>query len=257
MRKHGEEFIQQKWASKEFQDLLTAVRRQVRRDRRTNEEIPALAESGEPMEAQQRALFENVMWCLDNKHETAAHYKFKFAIYLDGYEKGVLSTHVYTDVAVNMRRWHEWGIKLYIFSNAWSKSQQAFMKQTNHGNLFDLITGYYDTTDIGPPTDPASFTKLLTTIGLPGEEVVFLTKGAEEGNAAKSVGIHSILVVSHQHQLKRYAEEDLRSFERLRSFDELVLRGHEDVPPSTDPGAPQEHTPDGGIPPPQADMDEQ
>lgn len=240
LRKHGKEYIEQKWATKEFKDLLTAVRRQTRRDLRSNDAIPKLAEQTEPLEAQQEALWQNILWGLDNHHETAAHYKMKFAIYEDGYEKGKLTTHVYTDVAKNMKKWNEMGIKLFIYSNAWSKSQEVFMKQTNHGNLFDLINGFYDTTGIGEPTDSNSFVKLLEKIGLPANDVVYLTKGVNEGRAAKAAGVHAILVISHQHQMKKYDPNDLSSFERLRSFDELSFKGQEDQGGASNPEPEQE-----------------
>lgn len=225
VRKNGLKYIEQNWSKKEFKDLVTGIRRQVRRDTRTCEQTPQLSDkdSKEAVEVQSLALFNNVIWYMDQKKETSAHYKFKFAIYEEGYENGGLKTHVYTDVAKNVKIWHELGIKIYIYSNAWIKSQQMFLKKTNHGSLFEMITGFFDTSDIGLPTDPNSFTKLIQQIAIPAGDCVFLTKGIEEGKAAKVAGVHSILVISHQHQLKRYGASDLEQFARLRSFDELLF----------------------------------
>lgn len=98
------------------------------------------------------------------------------------------------------------------------------MKKTNHGELFSYIDGFHDTHELGSITEPCTFQKLLSSMGTSPAETLFLTKGVAEGQAAKQAGIHAILVISHGHQLKRYAPEDLAAFERIRSFDELIWR---------------------------------
>ena len=193
-RKNGKQIIVQKWAQQEFKDLVAKVRRQVRRDRRSNEDIPVVPERGAPIGEQQESLFNNIIWYLDNKRETSAHYKIKFAMYEQGFQEGKLVSHVYADVARNLRRWKEKGIKIFIYSNAWVKTQKMFMAKTNHGELESAITGYFDTQDIGEPTSSESFQKLIEKTGIPADQTVFLTKGVAEGEAAKAANIHSILV---------------------------------------------------------------
>lgn len=133
-------------------------------------------------------------------------------------------THVYTDVARNVKKWKAEGIKIFIFSHAWVNTQRLFMKKTNHGELFSYIDGFHDTHELGSITDAATFQRLVTQMGTSPADTLFLTKGVGEGRAAKQAGIHAILVISHGHQLKRYAPEDLAAFERIRSFDELIWR---------------------------------
>ncbi|KAI1308697.1 Enolase-phosphatase E1 [Halotydeus destructor] len=245
VRKHGRAVIEQLWAKKDFKELVAKVRRQVRRDKRSQDDVPEMPEKNATAEQQQQALYDNIIWYLDHQKETSAHYKIKFAIYEAGYEQDKLVTHVYTDVAKNLKVWSDAGIKIYIFSNAWVKAQKMFMAKTNHGQLDQLITGFFDTSDIGEPTDSNSFKKLTTQIGAPAGEIVFLTKGIAEGKAAKEAGIHAILVISHSHQLKRYEKEDLDSFQRLRSFDELALDGapaEEAAAPAAQEGATDDKT---------------
>lgn len=152
----------------------------------------------------------------------------------------VVVTHVYTDVARNVKKWKAEGIKIYIFSHAWVNTQRLFMKKTNHGELFSYIDGFHDTHEHGSITDPSSYQKLVSVMGTSPADTLFLTKGVSEGRAAKQAGIHAILVISHGHQLKRYAPEDLAAFERIRSFDELIWRGGEGsqvAPGSAAPGS--------------------
>lgn len=218
LRNHGLEVIQQKWGEKEFMEAATAVRRQVRQDGAYNAAMPAIADKNDPMDQQQQTLFNNMLWMMDNGQETDAHYKLKYAIYVAGYERGALYTHVYQDVARNIRKWKSQGIRIFLFSHAWVVVQQLFMGRTNHEPLSGFIDGYFDNRTLGPMEQSKSFQTLLASIKVPASEVIFLTKGVAEGRAAKEAGIHSILVVSHRTQMQRYDKNDLTSFERLRSF---------------------------------------
>jgi len=257
VRKHGRSIIAQKWNDSQFKELCAKVRRQTRRDRRSNEDVPAIPERTAPMEEQQEGIYNSIIWYLDNKRETSAHYKIKFAMYEVGFQNGSLKSHVYQDVERNLKRWHAMGIKIFIYSNAWVKSQKMFMEKTQHGELDSCITGYFDTSDIGEPTSVESFQKLIEKTGVPPDQMVFLTKGANEGVAARAAGIRALLVISHSHQLKRYTHEQLAEFERLRTFDDLLFEGEE--PPvvpaeTTTENAPAEVTetppaPEGDSPP--------
>ena len=218
LRNHGQEVMQQKWGEKDFMETVAGVRRQVRQEGPLTPNMPPVADKKAPMEEQQATLFNNVIWMIENGRESDAHYKLKYVIYLDGYEKGRLYTHVYSDVARNMRKWKEQGIRVYMFSHAWVVVQQLFMGRTNHDSLSACIDGYYDNQTMGPIEQAASFKRLLETIRLPPSDVIFLTKGIPEGRAAKEAGIHSILVISHRHQMTRYDKQDLQTFERIRSF---------------------------------------
>ena len=227
LRNHGKETVKQLWAKKDFMDIVAMVRRQSRRDIRGNPSIPAVAEKDAPVEQQQDSLYTNVMWYLDNGKDSDAHYRLKYALYQDAYEKEKVVTHVYTDCARNLQKWKAEGIKIFIFSHAWVNTQQLFMKKTNHGPLFELIDGFFDGKSIGQMSDPSSYQQLLQKIGIEGKDVLFLTKDVGEGRAAKASNIHSVLVISHGHQLKRYNQDDLKEFERIRSFDELVWNGED------------------------------
>lgn len=218
LRHHGQEVIQQKWGEKDFMETAAAVRRQVRQEAPFTPAMPPVADKKAAMEEQQTSLFNNMIWMIDNGRESDAHYKLKYVIYVDGYEKGRLYTHVYSDVARNIRKWKEQGIRVFLFSHAWIMVQQLFMAKTNHDSLSGFIDGYYDNQTLGPMEQANSFKLLMDAIKVPSTDVIFLTKGVAEGRAAKESGIHSILVISHRHQMGRYVKQDLQSFERIRSF---------------------------------------
>ena len=230
VRRHGLEVMQKSWGNREFRDLAANVRRQVKRDirdRKDLKEIPPVAEKTSPIEEQQSSLYCNIIWYMDHKIETAAHYKLKFHIYNDGYQKQKIVTQVYSDVARNLQKWKDQSIKRFIYSNSWEKSQQTLIKKTNHGDLFPFIDTFFDTQSIGESSSPDSFKKLAGKIGISPDKLIYLTKGVHEGRAAKEAGLRSILVISHNHQLKKYTTGELDAFPRIRSFDELLWKGED------------------------------
>jgi len=228
---NGREIIQQKWDDKHFKEIVAQVRRQTRKDlealgtTENSETLPQVLDKKSPVDAQQDSLYANLVWMIDHKRETDAHYRLKFAIYEDAYQKKALHTHVYQDVARNIRKWKDQGIKIVLFSHAWIQTQRLFMNSTNHGELTSCIEGYYDTQTQGSLTNPQSYHDLcIKHLGVNPNEVIFLTKGTHEGHAARLAGIHSFIVISHNYQLEKYKKEELESFERLGSFDELVWK---------------------------------
>jgi enolase-phosphatase E1 len=223
LRRKGRDVMSQKWEDKSFKEVVTQVRRQVRKDISERPElgIPAVAEKKADMIQQQDTLFTNMLWMMDHDMETDAHYRLKYAIYESGYASGEVLTHIYTDVSRNIPKWKEQGIKIFLFSHAWIQTQKLFMKTTNHGDMFHFIDGFYDTKALGRMDRPESYIKLMQELNLSPDQVIFLTKGINEGNAAKGAGIRSILVISHSYQLERYDPNALSTFERIRSFDEL------------------------------------
>ncbi|OTF73016.1 enolase-phosphatase E-1-like protein [Euroglyphus maynei] len=138
-----------------------------------------------------------IQYCLDNEKENKAYAFFRFQVWFDGYDRNKLSTPVYSDVAITVQRWkNNKAIKLYILSNGWSEASKRFMSKTSHGDLNLVIDDHFDTS-IGTLLNPETFTKVAATIGQRPADVVFLTKSAEQGKAAKQAGMNVILVLTH------------------------------------------------------------
>lgn len=222
LRDHGRDVIAQKWADPDFKEIVALVRRQVRKDQEAHPEMPRVNDKNAPLDDQINSVYQNMLWMTDNGVDTDAHYRLKYAIYEIGYTQGRIVTHVYQDVARNLRIWTEQGIRIVLFSHAWVRTQKLLMKYTNHGDLSPCIDTYFDEQTIGPMSSYESFQKIQEFLQLPPNDIIFVTKGITEGNAAKMVAIHTILVISHGWQQSRYNPRDLASFERIRSFDELV-----------------------------------
>ena len=131
-----------------------------------------------------------------------------------------METHVYSDVAIQLQKWRcDLQIRLFVFSNGWTEATRRFLTKTNHGDLNLLIDAHFDSS-IGPLGEAATFQKMLDEIKQKPEDVLFLTKWPEEARAAKSLGITSVLVLTHRRNIDNLDEAD-KAMDRIRTFNEL------------------------------------
>jgi len=109
-------------------------------------------------------------------------------VWAQGYAAGELIGHVYADTPVALRRWRDAGLQLYVYSSGSVEAQQLIFGHTEYGDLTPLFSGYYDTR-IGAKREASAYRAILEDIGLPGEQVLFLSDIGEELDAACEAGL--------------------------------------------------------------------
>lgn len=107
-----------------------------------------------------------------------------------GYENGELQGHVYADAPACLRRWHADGKALYVYSSGSVEAQKLIFGHTAYGDLTPLFSGYFDTR-IGGKREADSYRAILREIGLPGDEVLFLSDVGAELDAARAAGLRT------------------------------------------------------------------
>jgi enolase-phosphatase E1 len=111
-----------------------------------------------------------------------------------GYQKSDFTGHLYQDAAENLQKWHSQGLALYIYSSGSVHAQKLLFAHTDYGDLTPLFSGYFDT-HIGGKQQASSYSHIAESIGLPAEQLLFLSDISEELNAAKSAGFNVIQLV--------------------------------------------------------------
>lgn len=114
-------------------------------------------------------------------------------IWADGYREGAFTGHIYPDAAAALRRWHEAGIALYVFSSGSVPAQKLLFGHSDAGDLTPLFSGYFDTTT-GPKREAASYRAIAGAIGLPAGEILFLSDTPQEITAAREAGLSALLI---------------------------------------------------------------
>ena len=128
-------------------------------------------------------------------------------IWAQGYAAGELEGHVYADTPPALRRWHGQGLRLYVYSSGSVEAQKLIFGHTQAGDLTPLFSGYFDTR-VGGKREADSYRAILASIGMPGDEVLFLSDIGEELDAAREAGMRTVQLLrdgkarpsaAHQH----------------------------------------------------------
>jgi enolase-phosphatase E1 len=109
-------------------------------------------------------------------------------IWGQGYAAGELKGHVYPDTPEYLSRWKKAGIGLYVYSSGSVEAQKLIFGHTEFGDLQPLFSGYFDTR-VGGKKEASSYEKIRAEIGLPANEILFLSDVGEELDAARAAGM--------------------------------------------------------------------
>ncbi len=109
-------------------------------------------------------------------------------IWKHGYAQGDFTGHVYPDAVESLRKWHDQGLQLYIYSSGSVAAQKLIFGYSDFGDLTHLFSGYFDT-KVGGKKEKESYSMIVEQIGLPAEEILFLSDVPAELDAAAASGM--------------------------------------------------------------------
>lgn len=115
-------------------------------------------------------------------------------IWQAGYRDGNFTGHVYDDAARKLHDWHSAGVRLFVYSSGSTAAQQLLFRYSDHGDLTPLFEGYFDT-HVGAKRDAESYRAIVATIGLPADEILFLSDIVAELDAARVAGMKTCRLV--------------------------------------------------------------
>ena len=115
-------------------------------------------------------------------------------IWRQGYLDGSLKSQVFDDVPRALKRWHEAGLKVSIFSSGSVLAQQLLFAHTEAGDLTKFIVDYFDT-NIGKKGESESYSKIASAMGLQASEIVFISDVVSELEAAEEAGMKTLLSI--------------------------------------------------------------
>ncbi|MBO0714889.1 MAG: acireductone synthase [Acidimicrobiales bacterium] len=141
-------------------------------------------------------------------------------IWAHGFAAGELTSQFFDDVPPALRRWHDAGLHLAVFSSGSVASQQAWFRHSPAGDLLALVTATFDTANAGPKRESASYDAITHSLESPPERTLFLSDVPAELDAAATVGW---LTVGVRRPGEPNADADFGSHLTVRSFDELAV----------------------------------
>ena len=152
-----------------------------------------------------------VEWLISIDRKSTGLKSLQGKIWKQGYEDGSLKAQVFADVAPAFERWRERGLRISIFSSGSVLAQQLLFAHTNAGDLTPFIDSYFDT-NIGKKGEAESYRKIAEVMGLPPQEILFISDVISELDAANEAGMKTILSIRPGNAPQHPA---------IRSFDEI------------------------------------
>ena len=209
------EYVVEKWSDKKFRKDCDKLRKESAKPDNTVK----IAALDAPVAEQQESISNFVLSSMEMKKESSALQNFRFNMWFDGYKKKKVKTPVYSDVAIQLKKWKDMGIKIYILSNGWKEANKTFFSHTSHGDLNLMIDDHFDSSD-GSLDSKETYSKIATKLGQPVDDCLFLTKSGKEGLVAKEAGMRIVLVLTHRKNIEKLSEEE-KGLPRIRTFNDL------------------------------------
>jgi enolase-phosphatase E1 len=115
-------------------------------------------------------------------------------VWEQGYHSGELKGHIYPDAADYLKRWHDRGLRLFVYSSGSVKAQKLIFGHSNEGDFTVFFSGYFDTA-VGGKKESQSYRNILAELGVDAGTVLFLSDVEEELRAAEEAGLKTAWLV--------------------------------------------------------------
>ncbi|MFO0883733.1 MAG: acireductone synthase [Pirellulales bacterium] len=111
-----------------------------------------------------------------------------------GFASGELVADVFADVPPALDAWNAAGKDVRVYSSGSIKAQLLFFGHTQFGNLLSKFRGHFDTT-IGNKREAASYGRIADAMGMPANEILFVSDLVAELDAAQKAGMQTALTM--------------------------------------------------------------
>lgn len=132
-------------------------------------------------------------WIREDRKETALK-ALQGMVWEQGYQQGELKGHIYADAAEYLQRWHDRGLRLFVYSSGSVKAQKLIFGFTTEGDFTPFFSGYFDT-GIGGKKEADSYRNILSELGVEAGTVLFLSDVEAELEAAEQAGMQTAWLV--------------------------------------------------------------
>lgn len=171
---------------------------------------------------QDTLIVETLQGWIDQDRKHTALKALQGMIWDHGYRNGEFKAHFYPEVAAVLRGWHAEGKPLYVYSSGSVPAQKQFFGFSEAGDLTALVSGWFDT-EIGGKREAQSYQRIVEAIGVPAEQVVFLSDIVEELDAAREAGLQTRLLDRLDDYPMPRNGEATHGHERVENFQQILL----------------------------------
>ena len=112
-------------------------------------------------------------------------------IWRSGYASGELIAPLFDDVPRALRRWHDGGFTLAVYSSGSVPAQQLLYGHCHEGDLTGLFSHWFDT-KTGPKQAEKSYLMIATEMQTTPANVIFISDSLQELEAADTAGMKTL-----------------------------------------------------------------
>ena len=138
-------------------------------------------------------------------------------LWAEGYASGDLKGPLFRDVAPALRRWHQQGAVLAVYSSGSVAAQQLLYGHSTDGDLRNLFSHWFDTRT-GAKQDAASYRAISKAMGVDSSKILFISDALLECEAAHAAKMQ-VLFSDREGNPGR----DNGSFERISTYEDLQV----------------------------------
>ncbi|HRN61412.1 MAG TPA: acireductone synthase, partial [Luteimonas sp.] len=150
---------------------------------------------------QDAMIVETLQGWIDEDRKHTALKALQGMVWEAGYASADFSAPVYPDAAAALRRWHDAGHALAVYSSGSVPAQKLLFAHTDAGDMTNLFSAWFDTA-VGGKREAASYTRIAEALAVAPGDIMFLSDVVAELDAAREAGLRTTLI----DRLEDYAE---------------------------------------------------
>ena len=158
-----------------------------------------------------------LVWLIQNDRKITPLKDLQGRIWDEGYQQGDLIAPLFSDVPRALKRWHNKGIGLSVYSSGSVQAQKLLYGHTDSGDLSPVFSHWFDTRT-GAKNDPESYRIIASTLNIQAEQVLFISDAINELVAAEQAGMAVIFSLRPGNP-----QQDPQNHRFIQSFDMLEL----------------------------------
>ncbi len=214
-RARVDDYLDRHASDEEVRAIIAALSEEHAADTRNALEPPLLADDSP--QAKLRSIKAYVHWLMDRDRKSTPLKSLQGMIWESGYQNGEIRGQVFDDVPPRLKRWHDLGKTICIFSSGSVLAQKLLFAHTTAGDLTKFIRDYFDTR-IGSKTDMESYQQIASALGIAPPAIIFVSDVSEELDAARRAGMQTLLCMraGNRPQPATSTHEVIKGFDAIR-----------------------------------------
>ena len=163
-------------------------------------------------------IVETLQGWIDQDRKHTALKALQGLMWRDGYTRGDYRGHIYADAATGLRRWHDAGHALAVFSSGSVGAQKLLFGHSEAGDLAPLFANFFDT-EVGHKREADSYRLIADALNRRPEDIVFLSDVVAELDAARGAGMRTVLLDRREDYPQARDAGACNGHPRVESFD--------------------------------------